>query len=74
MSEVDDLRAENKKLRLALSFIAASGCDVSRYRNMRAFPVVVSLCQRMTNMAADALEHTPPFPDHPSANNAARKI
>ncbi len=45
----------------ALAEIEASLVGVERYRNMKAFPVVVTMCKKAANIAAGALGRSLPF-------------
>lgn len=47
--------------RNALSEIESSLVGVERYRNMKSFPVVVTMCKKAANLAAGALGRIPPF-------------
>jgi hypothetical protein len=61
--EQQELRDEVKRLRAALATIEAHGCDLRRYNNVKAFPVVSGLGKRLTNMASVALGRGLAFPE-----------
>jgi len=50
-------------MRDALADIVADLSSVHRYRNMKAFPVVMLMCKKAANRASEALGHNPPYPD-----------